>query len=97
MKATELKFEMIEAIEQANVEAIQKVIKQAAFLENKQDRIAIALPLWKSFGNVPVTDDMEIDEDWLMFCEFTDCTDIWRWFEESFEISVGDDLMYKIS
>lgn len=35
-----------------------------------------------------------IDEQWLHFPEGTFREDIWYWFEDMFDVSVAEDLMY---
>lgn len=53
--------------------------------------------LWKGLSDIP-TEDIEIegqyshsitDEEFLHFSSGTDVDDIWHWFEETFNISVG--------
>lgn len=54
----------------------------------------IALELWRRFGDVPMNPDTEeIEEDWNGFLRGTFREDIWHWFEETFDISVAEDLM----
>lgn len=50
--------------------------------------------LWDLLGDVPVNDDGEIEVKYLDFEVGTDREDIWHWFEEVFDISVAEDLMY---
>ncbi len=40
------------------------------------------LKLWKQLGNIPVTNDDEIDMPFLHFDKGTDKMTIWHWFEE---------------
>ena len=50
--------------------------------------------LWAIFGDVPMNPETEcIESPWLHFPAGTFREDIWHWFEESFNISVGEDLM----
>ncbi|PSV00589.1 hypothetical protein [Photobacterium kishitanii] len=88
--------ELQQALENSDIDKIYKIAKAASELDNVIDRAAVIKPMWRSFGNVPVTENMEIDEDWFMFSKGDDCTDIWRWFEQNFDVSVGDNLLYKI-
>jgi len=50
--------------------------------------------LWDLLGDVPTNDDNEIDEEFLHFEKGTDVFEIWHWFEEKFDLSVAEDLMY---
>jgi hypothetical protein len=58
-----------------------------------------AKELWNELGDIPVNDDMELDEEFnpigfdTVFEVGTDCTDVWHWFEDTFNISVAKDLM----
>lgn len=38
--------------------------------------------LWEMFGNIPVGDNDEIQEEFLGFSKGTDRIDIWHWFDE---------------
>lgn len=47
--------------------------------------------LWEEFGEVPMSPDTEeIEEDWNGFLSGTHREDIWRWFEETFSVSVAE-------
>lgn len=48
-----------------------------------------AQALWAELGNVPVTDDGELEEAFLHFPKGADREDVWQWFEETFDISVA--------
>ena len=51
--------------------------------------------LWREFGGVPMDPDTErIGSDWLIFPAGTHREDIWFWFEETFSLSVAEDLMH---
>lgn len=51
--------------------------------------------LWDEFGDLPMNPETEeIECDWLIFKSGTFREDIWHWFEETFDISVAEDLMY---
>lgn len=45
--------------------------------------------LWKELGDVPIDESGCIDTSWYMFPKGTPREDIWYWFEDTFEISVG--------
>lgn len=57
---------------------------------------ASAVLLWDELGDIPCSeqDDQEIDEPFLHFEKGTDKYDIWNWFEEFFNLSVAEDLMF---
>lgn len=50
--------------------------------------------LWEEFGDVPMNPETEeIEEEWNGFPPGTHREEIWHWFEESFCLSVAEDLM----
>lgn len=54
----------------------------------------IALELWHRFGDVPMDPDTEeLEEFWNGFFYGTFREDIWHWFEETFHVSVAEDLI----
>lgn len=59
-----------------------------------------AQKIWEHFGDVPVDEDDNIDEDFeipeldVFFEKGTDKFEVWHWFEETFDISVAKDLMF---
>jgi hypothetical protein len=46
--------------------------------------------LWDELGNIPVNDDLDIEQPFLNFEIGTNAYDIWHWFEEKFNISLGE-------
>lgn len=51
--------------------------------------------LWLEFGDVPMSPDTEcIEEEWNGFSIGTYREEIWKWFEETYGISVAQDLIY---
>lgn len=57
--------------------------------------LQIAKELWSRFGDVPMNPDSEtIEEEWNGFHPGTFREDIWYWFEETFSVSVAEDLMF---
>lgn len=57
-------------------------------------RTAYVEELWEEFGEVPVDPcTEEIEESWRHFPPGTHREEIWHWFEESFDLSVAEDLM----
>lgn len=59
-----------------------------------QDPLEVARTLWQDLGAVAVrmSDDDQIDEDWLLFNAGTERAVIWHWFESEFDVSVAEDL-----
>lgn len=53
-----------------------------------------AKSLWAEFGDIPVNEDGDIEEAFLDFPVGTDQLEIWHWFEDEFNLSVAEDLMY---
>lgn len=50
--------------------------------------------LWLDFGDIPMNPETEcIENEWHGFEAGTHREDIWKWFEETFNISVAIDLM----
>ncbi|WP_415912381.1 hypothetical protein [Neptuniibacter sp. QD37_11] len=52
--------------------------------------------LWAQLGDIPVTPDEDIEEPFLHFEVGTGREEIWDWFENQFDISVPEDLMFPI-
>ena len=50
--------------------------------------------LWEMFGDIPVNNDDEIEEDFLNFPVGTSKIDVWHWFDERCPNNLHDDLMY---
>jgi hypothetical protein len=55
--------------------------------------IHYAQVLWGMLGDVAVDEDDCIESTFLNFDVGTDRTEIWHWFEETFDVSVAEDLM----
>lgn len=50
--------------------------------------------LWMKFGDVPMNPETEcIEEPWEDFLAGTHREEIWHWFEETYDVSVAEDLM----
>ena len=55
----------------------------------------LAKELWSRFGDIPMDPETEeIECDWNGFKKGTHREEIWHWFEETFSVSVAEDLMY---
>lgn len=50
--------------------------------------------LWEELGNIPINENEEIEERFLFFDIGTPREEIWHWFEDEFNLSVAEDLMY---
>lgn len=46
------------------------------------------------YGDIPVNNDDEIEEDFLNFPVGTSKIDVWHWFDERCPNNLHDDLMY---
>lgn len=46
--------------------------------------------LWEELGDIPVNDMGEIEKPFLHFEEGSDREDIWTWFEEKFNVTLGE-------
>ena len=50
--------------------------------------------LWEEFGSVPMNPETEeTEEEWNGFHAGTHREEIWHWFEDTFHVSVAEDLM----
>lgn len=50
--------------------------------------------LWEEFGEVPMNPETEcLEQAWHGFSEGTNRETIWHWFEDTFQVSVAQDLM----
>lgn len=47
---------------------------------------------WDELGNVPVNEDGDIEESFEHFQAGTEVEEIWHWFEEFFDISIGEEF-----
>ena len=71
-------------------EAIEEIVNA----KKECERISQAKELWVQFGEIPMNPETEeIEEEWHGFPAGTFREDIWHWFEETFNVSVAEDLM----
>lgn len=49
--------------------------------------------LWEILSDIPINDNEEIELDFLHFEKGTNMYEIWHWFEETFEISIAEELL----
>lgn len=63
---------------------------------HKESKLETAKRLWEILGDVPCDEenDSEIEEPFQHFPIGTDKMEIWHWFEEEFNLSVAEDLMF---
>jgi hypothetical protein len=48
--------------------------------------------LWEDFGEIPINEDDCIEEPFLHFPKGSYRFDIWHWFEDKFDVTLGDIL-----
>lgn len=77
----------------------------AYWIDETEDGIKRAIPekivdmklvkeLWNDFGDVPINSETECIEDfWGQFVPGDHREKIWHWFEDTFYVSVAEDLM----
>lgn len=71
-------------------EAVELIVQE----KRRCEEISAAKELWMEFGDVPMNPETEeIEEEWHGFPAGTFREDIWHWFEETFNVSVAEDLM----
>ena len=46
--------------------------------------------LWNKLGNIPINNNEEIEENFLHFEKGTDKFTVWHWFEENFDVVLGE-------
>lgn len=69
--------------------------EELASIEEKLFIARHIVDLWNEFGDVPMDPCLEITEEaWHSFPAGTHRETIWHWFEEYFDISIAEDLMY---
>lgn len=56
-------------------------------------RLAQCKELWSSLGNVPVDHKDRLQMAFMDFPSGTQVEDVWKWFEETYNVSVAVDLM----
>lgn len=50
----------------------------------------LAIYLWSVLGDTPVDEYDQIDTPFLMFEKGTEKEYIWHWFEDTFNLSIGE-------
>ena len=56
--------------------------------------LKIAKELWSELSDIPTDKDGCIETEWYIFEKGTDRLCIWHWFEDTFNLSIAEDLMY---
>ena len=56
------------------------------------DKLGTARELYKLLDNICIDENDDIDEEFLHFPIGTPNTEIWHWFEETFDVSIMEDL-----
>jgi len=54
-----------------------------------------AKQLWEDFGAIPINENEEIEQKFLHFEVGTPREEVWHWFEDEFDLSVAEDLMFR--
>lgn len=71
-----------------------EAVKEIVNAKEESKRISAVRELWMKFGEIPMNPETEcIEEEWHGFPAGTFREDIWHWFEETFNVSVAEDLM----
>lgn len=55
--------------------------------------LATLAELWKTFSEVPINNNDEIERDFLCFPAGTSRFDVWHWFDERCPNNLHDDLL----
>ena len=97
-KGISYNFEEDKKVELMSVDSKRFSILAKRIVGNDLYTKEIAISLWKEFGDIPVTEEDELEENFythtgFMFEKGTDKFEVWQWFEEVFFISVAKDLM----
>jgi len=82
-------------IEVGEFETIKVEIHDAEY-DTELAYLDVAKYLWRILGDIPTDEngvDGNIDEDFIHFEKGEPVYDIWHWFQETFNISVVEDLM----
>jgi hypothetical protein len=60
---------------------------------NQMKNIKQALKIWDKLRDIPINDNDEIGLSFIHFEKGTDLHDIWHWIENTYNVSIGNDLM----
>lgn len=56
---------------------------------NLSEKYSLFASLWEELGNIPINEDEEIEQRFLIFPIGTCRMEIWHWFENTFDICLG--------
>ena len=85
--------EDLEADTEDDWNLIESACDEAGFY--RKENVLKAKELWIEFGDIPMDPETEcIEVDWHGFPAGTNREEIWHWFEEEFDVSVAEDLMF---
>ncbi len=79
-----------------DVETFALTVRKDADFRAQAALHAVARHLWSQFGDIPTDEDGtdgNIDAPFLHFPKETAVYDVWDWFESTFDIVIGADLM----
>ena len=54
------------------------------------NNLEVARWLWSEFGDVPIDDNDCIECDWRSFEKGTDRFEIWKWFDQFFDVAISE-------
>lgn len=74
-------------------EAYQQFAKRSQRIESPEYKLAVLRDLWDFFGCVLITDNDEIESDFLGFKAGTDRLEVWSWFDKQCPNGLAVDLM----
>lgn len=77
-------------------EAYRNYAKRLDKTESLEYKISVLRDLWEFFGCVLVTDDDEIESDFMDFEAGTSRLEVWSWFDELCPNGLAVDLMGEI-
>lgn len=98
-------FPFLKNIKANNLTAAESVVKEntpeyktvddipSEYLAKRTDKLSAKL-LWERLGNISIDDNENIDEPFIFFEKGTDRFEIWHWFEEHYNVSIAEELMY---
>jgi len=78
------------------IESLEPITKGTITEQSEQLRNLSLKKTWGLFKDVPINENEEIEEQFLSFPIGTCRDDIWHWFEETFNIVLGE-YIYKLN
>jgi len=71
-----------------------EAIKEA---HEKDKATKVVHEVWAELGNVIVDEDDNIEQGWKHFPPGANKLEIWHWIEETYDVSIAEDLMNSIT